>query len=51
MDVFTLHIYMFFLDVQKVYGSLWCDGLWLKLWDKREGVVYKCMKYLKVQCF
>ena len=21
------------LDVQKAYDRVWCDGLWLKLWD------------------
>ena len=25
--------YAFFLDVQKVYDSVWHDGLWYKLWD------------------
>ena len=27
------HTYAFFLDVQKAYDTVWCDGLWLKLWD------------------
>ena len=22
-----------FLDIQKVYDSVWCNGLWYKLWD------------------
>ena len=26
-------MYSCFLDVQKVYDTEWCDGLWLKLWD------------------
>ena len=25
--------YAFFLDVQKVYDTVWRNGLWLKLWD------------------
>ena len=25
--------YAFFLDIQKTYYSVWCDGLWYKLWD------------------
>ena len=25
--------YVFFLDVQKAYDTVWCDGLWLKLRD------------------
>ena len=25
--------YAFFLIVQKAYNTVWCDGLWLKLWD------------------
>ena len=27
------HTYAFFLDVQKVYDTVRCDGLWLELWD------------------
>ena len=23
---------LFFLDIQKAYDSVWCNGLWLKLW-------------------
>ena len=25
--------YVFFLDIQKAYDSVWHDGLWYKLWD------------------
>ena len=25
--------YAFFPDVQKAYDSVWCNGLWLKLWE------------------
>ena len=25
--------YTFFSYVQKAYDTVWCDGLWLKLWD------------------
>ena len=24
---------VFFLDVQKAYDTVWCNGLWVKLWD------------------
>ena len=27
------HTYAFFLDVCKVYDTVWRDGLWVKLWD------------------
>ena len=27
------HTYAFFLDVCKAYDTVWCDGLWVKLWD------------------
>ena len=25
--------YQFFLDIQKACDSVWCNGLWNKLWD------------------
>ena len=25
--------YAFSLDVQKAYDTVWCNGLWVKLWD------------------
>ena len=25
--------YAYFLDIRKAYDSVWCDGLWYKLWD------------------
>ena len=37
--------YGFFLDVQKVYDTLWQDGLWLKLWDM--GVKGKMWRVIK----
>ena len=32
--------YAFFLNIKKAYDTVWCDGLWYKLWDmdiKRGG--------------
>ena len=34
-----------FLDVQKVYDMVWCDGLWLKLWDVGvKGRIWRVIK-------
>ena len=27
------HTHAFSLDVRKAYDTVWCDGLWVKLWD------------------
>ena len=37
--------YAFFLDVQKAYDSVWCNGLWLKLWEF--GVRRKMWRVIK----
>ena len=35
----------FFLDVQKAYGTVWQNGLWLKLWE--HGVQEKMWRVIK----
>ena len=34
--------YAFFLDVQKAYDTVLCNGLWLKLWDGCKGEDVAC---------
>ena len=37
------YTYAFFLNVRKAYDTVWCDGLWVKLWDMRcEGKDVAC---------
>ena len=37
--------YAFFLDVRKAYDTVWCNGLWYKLWDM--GVRGKMWRVIK----
>ena len=37
--------FSFFLDIQKAYDSVWCNGLWLKLWNM--GVKGKIWRVIK----
>ena len=37
--------YVFFLDIEKAYDSVWRDGLWWKLWNK--GVTGKMWRVIK----
>ena len=39
--------FAFFLDIQKAYESVWCNGLWLKLWNMGlKGTMWRVIKIM-----
>ena len=38
--------FAFFLNIQKAYDSVWCNGLWLKLWNMGvKGKMWRVSNY------
>ena len=41
--------YAFFLDVKKVYDTVWRNGLWYKMWEKgTKGKMWRVVRSLYV---